>query len=231
MSKLDDITYDEKPSLTRLNSIEASKSAIIKDHTNLANRGFGTSGYEFPKFFELVSNALQLVQDSEGIQQDKRLLFVEDNPPETINTRAITYFLKSRVPGRWDRGPAGIGATKAVRPVLKNISPHPDMPGEEIQTYVQPYDNWVTFHVWARSANVAMDTMIWFESVMAQTLPYFADHGFKIVQEGVGDREILQIETLKLIRYPMSYFVRHEKLFNVSTQTLKSIAIKPGIEI
>jgi hypothetical protein len=232
MSKLDRLTFDEKPSITRLNSIEGTVSDTIKSHTKLVNQDFNAGSFDFSYFFELVDRVLQLQQSSEGIQEDKRLLFVEDNPSETIETRAITYFLKSRVPGRMDRGPAGIGGIKAVKPILKQQTDHPDMPGEVINTYIQPYDNWVTFHVYARSAKVAMETMLWLENTMLVFDQIFRDHGFQVIHEGVGDREVLEHEeTLKLIRYPMSFFVRHGKLFNVSTQTLKSISIKPGIKI
>jgi hypothetical protein len=233
MSKIDKINYEDQSSyITRLNIRSIDTDKLIEDHIKSVNESFSVGSFPFFYFFELVNKTIDLKQDSEGIDKDKRLLFTEDVPPETINTRTITYFLKSRVPGRFDRGPAGIGGIKAVRPVLKQVVPNPDIPGEEIETYVMIYDNWITFYVYARDSHVAMKDVLWFEDLMYFSLPLFESHGFKVIPEGVGDREVLEShETLKLIRYPMSFFVRHEKLFNVDTQTTKHINIRPGIKI
>jgi len=233
MQRIDEITYDDEKSLTtRLTKEELDTNTLIEKHIETVNKEFSLESYPFSYFFKLIDKAISLKQDSEGIDEDKRLLFTEDIPPETIKTRTVTYFLKSRVPGRLDRGPAGIGGIKAVRPLLKSVGPHPTVPGEELQTYVLPYDSWVTFYVYARESHVAMDTALWFEDLMHFSLPLFGTHGFKVVQEGIGDREVLAShETLKLIRYPMSFFVRHEKLFNVSSQTIKQIGLNAAIKI
>jgi hypothetical protein len=184
-------------------------------------------------FLFTVRSAMLSRQEWEDVPSDKRLDFLEDDPPEKLNTPSITFFLKARKPGQFSRGPAGSGGTREVTPHLRSEQQHPDNPGEKLVTTGMFHDNWLTFNVYARTSKVAFNNLLWFERVMRDYRWWFRLNGFQVIPEGVGTRERVEIKDgdkiIKVTKYPMSYMVRTDDVSHFSTQEFRRLIIDVGV--
>jgi hypothetical protein len=187
-------------------------------------------GGDINDFFSLVKQAISAREDSEGVPADKRMFFVEEDPPRPLETPAITFYLKARVCGRFDQGSAGQGHIKEVVAHQRAIIEHPEHPSEKLVSMGKFYDNWVTFNVYAATNKVAMERLIWFESIMDSFSWYFRLHGFRVIEEGVGNRERVKVDELTLTTYPLSYYVRSENVYHFGTQELKQLLVNVEVD-
>lgn len=181
-------------------------------------------------FFPLVENVLLSRQNYERIPEDKRVLFLEEDPPEPVDSAAITFEIQARVPGSVSQGPAGTGGVREVRPHFRKEQEHPEHPGEKLVTMGKFYDNWIRFNVRAKTNKEARRLLLWFEKAMDGFDWYFKYNGFKVVEEGVGDRERVEVNGVTMTRYPIVYFVKSEDIFFVGSQELKEVIIRPTIK-
>lgn len=188
-------------------------------------------GSELNDFFGLVHNAIISRQNSEGVPSTKRILFLEEDPPneDEVDTEAITFILRSRVPGRFDQGPAGAGRIKEVTGHQRSIIEHPEHPGEKLVTMGRFYDNWITFNIYARTAKAARNRLLWFERMMDAFTWYYRLHGFRVIEEGCGDKESVKLGELEITKYPISFMVRTDDTFHISTQELRSVVFNIGV--
>jgi len=229
-SRIDNITNipSVEASSTRVRYNETEINAVVANYLESYDRGKRTpaSGAELQDFFEMIQTVISSKQNQEGVPADKQILVVEDDPPESVDTEAITFYLKTRVPGRIDQGPSGAGKVKEVVPHQRSIIDHPEAPGQKLVTVGRFYDNWITFNIYARTNKVARERLLWFEHVMDIYNWYFRLYGFRVVEEGVGSRERAMIDELTVTKYPITYMVRTDDTFYFSTQELKDILIK-----
>ena len=123
-------------------------------------------GADLDEFFELVQNVIVSKQNQEGVKSNKRILVVEDDPPEAVDTEALTFYLKASVPGRFDQGPSGAGRIREVTPHIRAVVDHPEAPSQKLITAGRFYDNWITFNIYARTHKVARERLVWFERMM-----------------------------------------------------------------
>jgi hypothetical protein len=183
------------------------------------------SGAELSDFFKMVQEVVISKQNYDGVPADKRIFVAEDDPPETIDTEAIAFFVKARVPGKFDQGPSGAGRIREVTPHMRAVVNHPEAPSQKLVTAGRFYDNWVTFNIYARTHKVALDRLLWFERTMDIYNWYFRLYGFRVIEEGVGSRERLEFDELVVTRYPITYMVRTDDTFHFSSQELKRIEV------
>lgn len=188
-------------------------------------------------FFPIFQSVIRTQEDADvknlnrsDKEAYRRLLLLEDDPDEVIDTEAITWKLKARSPGRFDQGPAGNGRIQEVVPHLRAKRQHPEHPNETLLTYGKSYGNWIEFAVYARDKKQALKRMLWLESAIDRYQWYFRFKGFRVIEQGVGDRENVTIKDLKLIKYPLVYYIRTEDIFHVSSQNLKKVFISTNIE-
>jgi hypothetical protein len=187
------------------------------------------SGAEITDFFELVQNAVTSKQNYEGIPSNKHILVVEDDPPEILDTAAITFYLSSRLPGSFSQGPAGPGKHREVTPHVRAIKDHPEAPSQKLVTMGRFYSNWITFNVYAITNKTAREQLLWFEKVMDIYNWYFLLYGFRVIETEVGKRERVKVGERVLTKYPITYMVRTDDTFHFSTQELKNIVLKVEI--
>jgi len=234
VSRIDNITsvpdIEDPEVKVRYSETECNRILRVYLETIQAQKQF-SNGSELNDFFDLVHNAIISRQDSEGVLKSKRILFLEEDPPSEseIDTEAITFILRSRVPGRFDQGPAGTGRIKEVTGHQRSIIEHPEHPGEKLVTMGRFYDNWITFNVYARTAKVARHRLLWFERLMDAFTWYYRLHGFRVIEEGCGDKESINLGELEITKYPISYMVRTDDTFHISTQELKSVVFNIGV--
>ena len=181
-------------------------------------------------FFSLVQNAVRSRENSEDVPEDKRLLVLADDPPEEIDSEAITFFLDKRIPGKFGRGPAGSGGVKEVSSHIRSVQQHPEHLGEKLVTMGRFYDNWIGFNVYARDDYAALKRVLWLENVMDSFRWYFRLHGIsQVIEKGVGTKKHVIINEIELTKYPMSYFVRTEDTFQFGSQELKHIELNTNV--
>lgn len=180
-------------------------------------------GRDLNEFFPLVHKVLLSREKTENVKEGKEVLFVEEDPPEELDTETITFRIQSRSPGQFSQGPAGSATHKEVRHHIRNIVDHPEHASEKLVTMGKFYDNHIRFNVYARTNKRARERLLWFTSTMDSYLWFFALNSFKVIEKGVGDRERPEIEGLTVTRYPVSYYVRSEDVRHLGTQEIKRI--------
>lgn len=235
ISKLSNIT--EVPDVevpqfeTRLN--ESQVETMIQQYLSeltTTRETLPVKGLDLIDFLDLVRAAIISRQNTNGVAEGKRILFIEDMPFEELNTEAITWEVKSRVPGRFDQGPASSGRIKEVTPHCRSVVKHPDNPGERLVTFGKFYDNYISFNTYARNNKVALRRAFWLENIMDGFSWYFRLFGFRVTPKGLGERDIVEIGKLKLSKYPLSYHVRLDSTFTINTQELRSFLLNINIE-
>jgi len=187
-------------------------------------------GRDVNEFFPLVHKALLSRERTDNIKEGKELLFVEEDPPEDLDTEAITFRIQSRSPGQFSQGPAGAGTHKEVRHHIRNVEEHPEHATEKLITLGKFYDNQIRFNVYARTNKRARERLLWFTSTMDSYLWYFALNGFRVIENGTGDRERPEIGGLTVVRYPVSYYVRSEDVRHLGTQEIKRILLTLDVD-
>jgi len=228
--KLDNIT--KVPSIestgTRVRYNEAAVATLVGRYLEELHVVPRTpqSGSELDDFFGLLQNAVTSKQAYEGVPEADRILVVEEDPPETVDTEAITFFLDSRIPGSFAQGPAGQGKIKEVVPHLRAITDHPEAPSQKLVTMGRFYENWITFNIYARTNKIARQRLLWFERTMDIYNWYFRLYGFRVVEQSTGKRERKSIDELKLTKYPITYIVRTDDTFHFSSQELIDVILK-----
>jgi hypothetical protein len=227
VSKIDNVNV---PDLGTKYSAEEAEY-MVKTYINsiLSSKQEQPQSGDLLDFFPLVQYAIDARQRIEDVKEEHRLLVLEDDPPEAIDTPSITWSLKARVPGRLNQGSAGSGSRKEVIPHQRSIVDHPDNPGEKLITMGKFYGTWIDFNIYTRGSKEALERVLWFERLMDSFSWYFRLHGFRAVEEGVGDKEKVIIKDLELVKYPITYFIRSDDTFHITTQELKRVLITTNI--
>jgi hypothetical protein len=229
VSKIDNMTLP--PDLSQVSSEEIIRVHISRFAQRLEQPEEYPVAAELNEFFPLVHKALISKQRTEKIDDDKMVLFVEDDPPEEINTETITFYLQSRSPGQWSQGPAGAGGTKEVRHHIRDIKDHPEHPNEKLVTLGKFYDNYIRFNIYAKTNKQARTRLLWFTQMMGSYLWYFALYNYRVIEQGVGDRKRVDMEDgTKTTRYPVVYYVRTEDVYHTGTQEMKQVALMVDVD-
>jgi hypothetical protein len=221
--KLDNLSIP--PGIDQENITDEQAQQIIDNFLNTYERTDVAPSFDLNAFFGLVKNAIESKQNTENIPSDKRLLFVEEDPPENIDTEAITFELLKRENGSFSRGAPFQGNVKEIKPHIRAERQHPEHPGERLVTFGKRYDNLVGFNIYARSNAQARERLLWFEGLMLSYSWYFKIFGFKTYFFGTGKRERVEIEGTKLTKYPSEYYVGTDDIYHIGYQELKRVII------
>jgi hypothetical protein len=181
------------------------------------------------EFFPLVHAAIFSKQKTEGIADDKVVMFVEEDPPEKLDTETITFEIHSRTPGLYSKGSTGAPGHKEVRAHIRSIVDHPEHIGEKLVTMGKMYDNYIKFRVYARTNKQARKRALWFSKLMDSYNWYFKAKGFLVIEEGMGNRDRTKIDGLDITSYPLIYYVRSEDTAHLSSQELKEISLNVNV--
>ena len=227
VTRLDNLNLPPDLADSGVNGIVQIFMREVKDRM-VTNGRFPQAG-EINDFFSLVHKCIISKQRTENIADDKMVLFVEDDPPEKLDTETITFFIKSRSPGQFAQGPVGTNSHKEVRFHIRSVKEHPEHPGEQLVVSGKFYDNVIRFNIYAKTNKQARKRLIWFTQLMDQFQWYFALSGFKIIELGVSERERVKVqkegESYMLTMYPVDYYIRSEELRYTGTQELKQVVL------
>lgn len=229
-SRIDNITnvpnIESVGTRIQMNEIQITAAVDRYLETLHTDRTTPSSGSDISDFFELLQNSVESKQASERVPTEYRILVVEEDPPEVVDTEAITFFIARRLPGQFDKGPIGAGKVREVTPHHRSTIEHPETPSEKLVTMGKFYDNWITFNIYARTNKTARKRLIWFEQMMDVYNWYFRLYGFRVVEEGSSGWEKVKIDDLTLTKYSVTYMVRTDDTFHFSSQELKDVLLK-----
>ena len=188
------------------------------------------TGYTIDDFFKLVKEVVLVRQNTENVPESHRVLFLEDEPPEDLDTEAITFDLITREPGLISRGSAGSNGVREVTSQIRSVTDDTTSPGQKIVEHGRHYDHLIEFYAYARSPHVARQRVLWLEGVINSFYWLFFFYGFKVIENGITKKEKVKIGNLTLFRYPLSFFVRCDSLHYKYSQELREILIKINLQ-
>ena len=181
------------------------------------------------QFFDLVRVALNHKCTNDGITPERRPLFTAEYPPCDLETETITWAIVKRSPASVSQGKAFNQQRQQWKPIIREIIPpgRSSTPGYADIILGQWFENLVDFSCWAQTNKAANARALWFEEFMYQYAWWFQLSG--VVNVHFWDRErdqLVETEENKLVRRPLIYFVRTERLYIMSVKTLDDLVIK-----
>lgn len=180
------------------------------------------------EFYSLVKDAIEHAESVQGIAEDRKVFYTEEDPDFGIKTESITFSLVKREPGSISRGGPFEGNIKAFRPILRDVSDDPESPQHKIFLYGRLHDNIVRFTMWARTNKAANARALWFESLMLEYSWFFVASGVgKVIFIGRSqDISIREDKGQKLYGRPLDYYVRTEDLTTAKETIIRNIILK-----
>lgn len=180
---------------------------------------------------ELFGQAIEDYDERTNKNADARVLYTYEKPDTRTRLEAISVHLIDREPGVMSRSSlkerGQVGKTRNVRPLLRELKDDPDNPGYKRAILGYFYDNTLRFTCWARTNKTALARMMWLEEVIEQYQWFFKLSGLpRVLYDGRGSDEVLDISGNKIYGISIDYFVRTEKIRAVSQKTLEVIYVK-----
>lgn len=232
-NKLDNITSipDLQIPRTRIQRSESDVSSLIDTYLR-EQRASLPKGREFLDSFSildflyLLRKVIESRQNTEGIKDENRILFLEEDPQEEIDTEAITFSIMYRKPGQFSKGPIGKGSVvRELTPHLRRYEDNQNVPGEKILTYGKLHDTKITFWCNARTDKVAIRRALWLTQVMDSFSWFFFLYGFRVIEQGIEEKEKERIKDLDIVKYPVTYIIQNDDTFQVSSQEFRELLL------
>lgn len=175
---------------------------------------------------ELIRQAIIDYESRTNVNQDAKVHLTYEKPDREAELEAISISLAVREPGMYSQGRPGEGKIKNRRPVLREHVDDPDNPGYKRAVLGYFYDNTLRLTCWARTSKQANLRALWLEDVMEEYTWFFVYSGVNRIFYDRRREEIThEVEGNKIYGRPIDYFVRTEKLRNVSQKTLEEIVV------
>jgi hypothetical protein len=152
---------------------------------------------------------------------------LEDNA--IIPMPVVTMAFADRAPGMFGQGRPFENKVQNRRPILREYIDDPDNPGYKRAVLGMFYDNVIRLTCWAGTNKQANENALWLEQMMEDYAWFFTMNGVNRIFFD-GWRANLKNEIMNNTYYgrPIDYFVRTERLWNVSQKTLEEICINVG---
>lgn len=202
---------------------------------NLSHRGTDrtTTPHPAKNIIETMELIRQAILDYEGrvhATQDSKVDVVYEKPDKDMNLETISISFTSRAPGAYSQGAPLRGDVKNRKPLLRELIEDPDNPGYKMAVLGFFYDNVLTLTAWARTNKQANERALWIENLMEEYAWFFVHSGVnRILFNGWRKNEVLEINGNKYYGRPIDYFVRTERLWNLSQKKLEEIILRFAI--
>jgi hypothetical protein len=186
------------------------------------------------QFIDAVQEVVNNDQEnaaSKVILKDERAagnIFEDPKDPGQEVSGTILYTMERRAPGTMKGGNTPFDASRReikprVREVKGDSQEHPD---EARVTYSQWFDNLICFRIAARTAHRANELALWFEELMECNRYFFAGRGITRYYFWERERdEFQQVGNDPIFYRPLYYYVRTERSYDISEQTLNNIVV------
>ena len=180
---------------------------------------------------ELIRVAIKDYESRSHVTQDAQIDVIYEKPDRPIEVETISLSVISRVPGMYSQGKPGDMGPKNRRPILREMLDDPDNPGYKRAVLGFFYDNIIRLTCWAKTNKAANDRAIWLENLMEENDWFFVWSGVnRLLYDSWRSSELVDIVNNRYYGRPIDFFVRTEKLINVSEKTLEQICIKFGVK-
>jgi hypothetical protein len=179
---------------------------------------------------DLFRQAILDYQERENKTQDARIDVSYEDPDSEQQKELITISLARREPGQWGKGAPWTSTIRNRKPLFREEYNDPDYPGYKRGVLGFIYDNTVRLKCWARTNRAANDRSIWLESLMFEYGWFLEASGVqRFLYEGRQADETKIVNGNPYFARVIDYFVRTEKLFNVSQKTLEELCLKVAV--
>jgi hypothetical protein len=183
------------------------------------------------EFYDLVRQAIENYEERQGVPQELKINFTEEEPDVESETEVITFSLVEREPGGWGRGAFGEANVKNRRPIIRALGTDPADPGSRQLVTGFWYENCVRFTCWARTNKAANARAEWFENLMEEYMWWFVLQGVPRVLFKKQHADIVTVvQNNKWYGRPIDYDVKTEKLRVFREKTLEEIILKLVIQ-
>ena len=179
---------------------------------------------------ELVEKVIRDYETRTHATNDSIVNITYEKPDKPIETETISMQVISRVPGMYGRGSPGESNTKNRRPLLRESLDDPDNPGYKRLVLGFFYDNTLRLTCWAKTNKQANKRALWLETVMEEYDWFFVYSGVnRLLYESWRTNEVIDISGNRYYGRPIDFFVRTEKLLNVTEKILEQIIFRLAI--
>lgn len=178
------------------------------------------------RFFSLVQQTLDRLQEVEGVKPSERVSIVEEYPPNpiqdlSVNGEAITYKVISRKPGSND--PSGTGRIQRKSTYSYDLH-SADSPNKVVIVESRPVDHIVEFSCWAKTNKRANYRAVWLEKALIANAWVFETHGAErfFWRERLSDNVLLAGQQ-RLHQRPLRFDLRFREFEISSHPALRKI--------
>ena len=179
---------------------------------------------------ELIEQAIRDYEKRFKTTKESEVEVVFERPEKVFEKETISISFASRSPGMFAQGRPQENKVKNLRPVLRQVVDDPDNPGYKRAILGYYYDNIIRITAWARTNKVANKRAIWLENLMEEYNWWFVYSGVnRIIYEGWQSPVFLDINNNLYFGRPIDFYVRTEKLTNVSQKTLEEIQLRLSV--
>lgn len=179
---------------------------------------------------ELVRQAIKDYELRTHVTEEAKIDVTYAKPDVDRDIESISVEIVRREPGMFGQGAPFGSATKNLRPILRENVRDPEHPGYRRAVLGYFYDNMLRFTCWARTNKAANERVLWLENVMEEYSWFFVYSGAnRVLYQGQRDDVVNEVGNNKYYGRPVDYFVRTEKLRQVSEKTLEEICIRFGL--
>jgi hypothetical protein len=176
---------------------------------------------------ELIEQAIRDYEKRERTTVGAKVEIVWERPEKPFESEVIALSIASREPGSFSQGRPFEGKEKNRRPIVREIVNDPDNPGYKRIVLGFFYDNTLRITAWARTNKEATKRAIWVEDMIEDYSWWFTRSGVnRILFEKWLFPVFMEVNNNPYYGRPIDYFVRTEKLFNISQKTLEEIYIR-----
>ncbi len=211
--------------------IVREKYSGIKDATNKVGAR-STSPFNAKTLddtIDFVERAIRDYERREHVTADRKVNFSYEDPNKPEDLELITVEPSLIKPGAYEKThPTQSSATiRNLAPTMREELQDPDHPGYHRLILGYFYDNWLTFTCWARTGKAAHNRATWLENLIEEYAWFFTAAGIqRIIYQGRGKKITRDIHNNLIVGYPLEYYVRTERLINVSEKTLEQVIIE-----
>lgn len=176
---------------------------------------------------ELIRTAILEYEARAHTTEDGKIDVVFEDPDKDLEVETISLQFNDRIAGSFAQGGIREGSVKNRRPIMREILDDPDNPGYKRVVLGYFFDNTVTMTCWARTNKQANARALWLESLMQEYTWFFRFSGVnRILYDKWQKPKTIQVNNNRYYGRPIDYFVRTEKIVNVSQKTLEEICIR-----
>jgi hypothetical protein len=175
---------------------------------------------------ELIRQAILHYEERTHVTADAVVAVTYNKPDVDADVETISMEFVDRQPGMFSQGRPWQGKIKNRRPRVREMVDDPDNPGYKRVVLGYFYDNMLKLTCWARTNKQANQRAMWLENVMEEYTYYFITAGVnRILYEGWRGNETIRVGNNTYYGRPIEYFVRTEKLRNVSQKKLEQLYV------